>query len=82
MRYRAEVVAYESYGEISIGVFEVEADNEDEADGKACRKAKRLHPNLEDFEVMKMEALACSENGCERWRERKDDDEIGEYGLI
>lgn len=32
--------------------------------------------------VLKLLALERSENGCERWKERKDDDEIGEYELI
>lgn len=55
MKYKAEVVAYESYGEVCLGEFEVEADNEEEADAVARRAAKKLHPNLEDFEVMKLE---------------------------
>lgn len=55
MKYKAEVVAYESYGEACLGEFEVEADNEEEADTVARRAAKKLHPNLEDFEVMKLE---------------------------
>ena len=38
MKYKAEVVAYESYGEVYLGDFEVEADNEEEADMAArCR---------------------------------------------
>ena len=57
MRYKAEVVAYESYGEIDLGIFEVDADNEKQANQKARRAAKKLHPNLEDIEVMKLEAL-------------------------
>lgn len=57
MKYRAEVVAYESYGEISIGEFEIEADNEEKADTAARRAAKKRHPNLEDFEVMKLEVM-------------------------
>lgn len=31
--------------------------------------------------VLKMLALACSENGCERWKEREAGDKIGEYEL-
>lgn len=57
MRYKADVVAYESYGEIRIGTFEVDGDNEEEAERQARRAAKKRHPNLEDFEVMKLEAL-------------------------
>lgn len=57
MRYKAEVVAYESYGEINLGNFEVEGDSEEAADWQARRAAKKLHPNLEDFEVMKLEVL-------------------------
>ena len=48
MKYKAEVIAYESYGE---------ADNEEEADTTARRAAKKRHPNLEDFEVMKLELI-------------------------
>ena len=55
MKYKAEVIAYESYGEVCLGEFEVEADNEEETDTVARRAAKKLHPNLEDFEVMKLE---------------------------
>jgi hypothetical protein len=57
MKYKAEVVAYESYGEVCLGELEVEADNEEEADAAARRAAKKLHPNLEDFEVMKLEKV-------------------------
>lgn len=57
MKYKAEVVAYESYGEVYLGDFEVEADNEEEADTEAHRAAKKQHPNLEDFEVMKLEMI-------------------------
>mgnify|MGYP004463152371 FL=1 len=57
MKYKAEVVAYESYGEVCLGEFEVEADNEEEADTAARRAVKKLHPNLEDFEVMKLEKV-------------------------
>ena len=32
MKYKAEVVAYESYGEVCLGELEVEADDEEEAD--------------------------------------------------
>lgn len=55
MKYKAEVVAYESYGEVYLGDFEVEADNEEEADMAARCAAKKRHPNLEDFEVGKLE---------------------------
>lgn len=41
MKYKAEVVAYESYGEVYLGDFEVEADNEEEADMAARRAAKK-----------------------------------------
>lgn len=57
MKYKAEVVAYESYGEVCLGEFEVEADNEEGADMAARRAVKKLHPNLEDFEVMKLEKV-------------------------
>lgn len=57
MKYKAEVVAYESYGEVCLGELEVEADNEEEADTAARCAAKKLHPNLEDFEVMKLEKV-------------------------
>lgn len=57
MKYKAEVVAYESYGEVCLGELEVEADNEEEADAVARRAAKKLHSNLEDFEVMKLEKV-------------------------
>ena len=57
MKYKAEVVAYESYGEVCLRELEVEADNEEEADAVARRAAKKLHPNLEDFEVMKLEKV-------------------------
>ena len=57
MKYKAEVVAYESYGEVCLGVFEVETDNVEEADAAARRAAKKRHPNLEDFEVMKLEEI-------------------------
>ena len=60
MKYKAEVVAYESYGEVYLGNFEVEADNEEEADMAARCAAKKRHPNLEDFEVMKLEAIVRS----------------------
>lgn len=55
MKYKAEVVAYESYGEVCLGEFEVEADNEEGADTAARRAAKKRHPNLEDFEVRNLE---------------------------
>ena len=57
MKYKAEVVAYESYGEVCLGEIEVEADNEEGADTAARRAAKKRHPNLEDFEVMKLEMI-------------------------
>lgn len=57
MKYKAEVVAYESYGEVCLGEFEVEADNEEGADTAARRAVKKLHTNLEDFEVMKLEKV-------------------------
>lgn len=57
MKYRASVVAYESYGEIELGNFDVDADNEYEADLKAKRAAKRLHPSLEDLDVMELEEV-------------------------
>lgn len=57
MKYKAEVVAYESYGEVCLGEFEVEADNEEGADTAARRAVKKLHQNLEDFEVMKLEKV-------------------------
>lgn len=57
MKYKAEVVAYESYGEVCLGEFEVEADNEEEADTAARRAVKKLHTNLEDFEIMKLEKV-------------------------
>lgn len=57
MKYKAEVVAYESYGEVCVGDFEVEADSEEEADTAARRAAKKRHPNLEDFEVRKLETV-------------------------
>lgn len=57
MKYKAEVVAYESYGEVYLGEFEVEADNEEEADTAARRAAKKRHQNLEDFDVMKLEMI-------------------------
>lgn len=57
MKYKAEVVAYESYGEVYLGDFEVEADNEEEAEMAARRAAKKRHPNLEDFEVGKLETV-------------------------
>lgn len=60
MKYKAEVVAYESYGEFSVGDFEVEADSEEEADRKARHAAQKLHPNLEDLEMMKLEVLSNS----------------------
>lgn len=40
MKYKAEVVAYESYGEVCLGELEVEADNEEEADTVARRAAR------------------------------------------
>lgn len=55
MKYKAEVVAYESYGEIELGTFKIDADNDEEAESKARKAAKRLHPNLEDFDVMRLE---------------------------
>lgn len=51
MKYKAEVIAYESYGEVCLGEFEVEADT------TARRATKKRHPNLEDFEVMKLEMI-------------------------
>lgn len=30
MKYKVEIVAYESYGEINLGTFDVEANNEEE----------------------------------------------------
>lgn len=57
MKYKAEVVAYESYGEVCVGDFEVEADNEEEADTAARRAAKKRHPNIEDFEVRNLEIV-------------------------
>ena len=57
MKYKADVVAYESYGEVYLGDFEVEADNEEEADMAARRAAKKRHTNLEDFEVRKLETV-------------------------
>lgn len=57
MKYKAEVIAYESYGEVCLGEFEVEADNEEEAGTTARRAAKKRHPNIEDFEVMKLEMI-------------------------
>lgn len=55
MKYKAEVVAYESFSEINLGTFEIDADNEEEADSKARKAAKRLYPSLEDFDVMRLE---------------------------
>lgn len=57
MKYKAEIVAYESYGEINLGTFNVEAENEEEAELKARKVAKKKHPNLEDFEVMTLEMI-------------------------
>lgn len=57
MKYKAEVVAYESYGEVYLGNFKVEADNEEEADMAARRAAKKRHPNLEDLEVRNLEVV-------------------------
>lgn len=48
MKYKVEIVAYESYGEINLGTFDVEADNEEEAELKARKMARKKHPNLED----------------------------------
>lgn len=44
MKYKAEVIAYESYGEVCLGEFEVEADNEEEAGTTARRAAKKTAP--------------------------------------
>ena len=57
MKYKAEIVAYESYGEINLGTFNVEAENEEEEELKARKVAKKKHPNLEDFEVMTLEMI-------------------------
>lgn len=57
MKYKAEIVAYESYGEINLGTFDVETENEEEAELKARKVAKKKHPNLEDFEVMTLEMI-------------------------
>lgn len=57
MKYKAEIVAYESYGEIQLGTFDVDADNEEEAELKARKVAKKKHPNLEDFDVMTLEVV-------------------------
>ena len=48
IKYKVEIVAYESYGEINLGTFDVEADNEEEAELKAQKMARKKHPNLED----------------------------------
>ena len=57
MKYKAEIVAYESYGEINLGAFDVEADNEEESELKARKMAKKKHLNLEDFDVMTLEMI-------------------------
>lgn len=57
MKYKAEIVAYESYGEINLGAFDVEAENEQEAELKAKKAARKKHPNLEDFDVMTLEMI-------------------------
>lgn len=57
MKYKAEIVAYESYGEINLGTFDVEAENEQEAEPKAKKAARKKHPNLEDFDVMTLEMI-------------------------
>ena len=57
MKYKAEIVAYESYGEINLGTFYVEAENEEEAELKARKAARKKHSNLEDFEVMTLEMI-------------------------
>lgn len=57
MKYKCEVLAYESGVEMSIGTFEVEADEEDAAIVYAQRAAKKRFPNLEDFEVTQTEII-------------------------
>ena len=57
MKYKAEVVAYESYGEVCVGDFEVEADNEEEAETAAHCAAKKRHLSLEDLEVRNLEVV-------------------------
>lgn len=57
MKYKAEVVAYESFGEINLGTFEIDADNEEEVESKARKAAKRLYPSLEDFDVTRLEVI-------------------------
>nr|DAV03128.1 MAG TPA: RNA polymerase inhibitor [Caudoviricetes sp.] len=57
MKYKIEIVAYESYGEINLGTFDVEANNEEEAELKARKMARKKHPNLEDFDVMALEMI-------------------------
>jgi hypothetical protein len=41
MKYKVEILAYESYGEINLGTFDVEADNEEEAELKARKMARK-----------------------------------------
>ena len=55
MKYRAEVVTYEPYGEIDLGIFDVDADNEEEAERKVRKSVQKKYPGLEDFNVMKLE---------------------------
>lgn len=57
MKYKVEIVAYESYGESNLGTFDVEADNEEEAELKARKMARKKHPSLEDFDVMALEMI-------------------------
>lgn len=57
MKYKAKIVAYESYGEINLGTFDVESDNEEEAELKARKMARKKNPNLEDFDVMTLEMI-------------------------
>jgi hypothetical protein len=57
LKYKVEILAYESYGEINLGTFDVEADNEEEAELKARKMARKKHPNLEDFDVMTLEMI-------------------------
>lgn len=57
MKYKVKIVTYESYGEINLGTFNVEANNEEEAELKARKMARKKHPNLEDFDVMALEMI-------------------------
>ena len=57
MKYRCEVVAYESGCEMNVGSFEVEAENESSAIMFAQKAAKKRFPNWEDFDVMNVEVL-------------------------